>query len=206
MKKKILITACLLSFMIMKAQKESLFLVNDKQKKLLFNSGQSANLGWYTLAEKMKDTVLQKTFVSDKKKFDKEVDSLKKDGFNAKFKKENVSDLRLTLKLTAHRFFKTDTLKKDGNRSIADSIFVIKMTVNINSEKEKLNKNRAYDQKYTTLNKAKIEEKIKKYKDFTLIKYTDAGILELNLLFDKLLMINPKSFYNSFESGEREFF
>ncbi len=192
--------------MIMKAQKESLFLVNDKQKKLLFNSGQSANLGWYTLAEKMKDTVLQKTFVSDKKKFDKEVDSLKKDGFNAKFKKENVSDLRLTLKLTAHRFFKTDTLKKDGNRSIADSIFVIKMTVNINSEKEKLNKNRAYDQKYTTLNKAKIEEKIKKYKDFTLIKYTDAGILELNLLFDKLLMINPKSFYNSFESGEREFF
>ena len=207
MKKKILIPAFIFLAMVMNAQvKEGAFLVNGKQKKLFSNSGQSDNLAWYTISEKSKDTVIQKTFISSKSRFNMVMDSLKKEGFDPKLKKEKVADAILTIKLTTHRFYKTDTLKKDGGKFTVDSIFVLKAMINISSEKEKLNKTRVYDQKYTTLNQAKLEGKIKKFKDFSLVKFTDAGILELDILFEKLLMLNPKSNYNSFEPAEREFF
>jgi len=191
---------------ILSQSKDLLVLVNGKQKKIFCNSGQSANKAWYTIYEKTKDTVLQRTYIIEKNKFENTVDSLKKDGFAAKFQKENISDSKVKLKLMEHRFFKTDTVKKEPGKNKVDSIFVVKIMMNVNSEKEKLNKSRIYAQKYTSLNKAKLEEKIKKYKDFSLIKYTDAGIFELNLQFSKLLMLNPQSFYSAFESDEREFF
>jgi len=207
MKTQIFIIACIFMSAIAFGQsKDALFMVNEKQKKIFANSGQSANKAWYTIYEKTKDTVLVKTQVIEKNKFDAVVDSLKKDGFAAKFKKEKVSDLKVSPKIIEHKFFKIDTVKKASGKFTADSIFVVKIMVNINSEKEKINKNRSYDQKYTSLNKSKFEEKLKKHKDFSLIKYANADLYEFNLIFNKLSLLNPESFYSSFESGEREFF
>lgn len=206
MKTKILIIACFILNTFANAQnKDALFLVNESQKKIFCNSGQSANKAWYTIYEKSKDTVLEKTTIIDKSRFIPVTDSLQKAGFAPKFKKQKVSDAVVTLKMIEHKFHKTDTVKKAGGKFTVDSIFTVKIMANIKSEKEKINKSRIYSQKYTTVNKAKLGEKIKKYKDFSLIKYSNAEIFESELLFSKLLLITPESYFGSFDPTEKEF-
>ena len=207
MLKHILVFTCLLSSLAVLSQaKENKILVNETQKKLIYDFGSSANMTWYTICEKVKDSVLQQTFIHNKNNIKRAMDSLLKIGFVPKFRKQNISDIKVSLKLAEHKFYKTDSIKKAPGKVTVDSVFIVKIVSTIVSEKEKINKTRYYAQKYTTLNKFKLEEKIKKYKEFSLSKYTGTDIFELQFLFAKFLMVNPLSFYASFDADEKEFF
>ncbi len=181
-------------------------MINEKQKKMFCYGGQSQYRAWYSIYEKIsKDSTTEKSFVVDASKYSKVVDSLTKAEFVPNAKKQNVGGCKVTVELIGFKFYRTDSIKAGGKVTV-DSIRDARIKVTITSEKEKINKTRIYSNKYTPLTKAKLEEKLKKYKDFKLSKYGATEIYELELQFGKTFMLTPGSYFSQFESAEREFF
>lgn len=181
-------------------------MVNEKQKKMFCYGGQTKNIAWYSVYEKIsKDSTTEKSFIVPTSRYNAVADSFKKAEYVPKVKKSGVGDAKVTVEILSFRFQRTDSIKAGGKVTV-DSIREVKIKVVIKSEKEKINKTRIYSNKYTPLTQAKLEDKLKKFKDYKLNKYGATEIYELELQFGKTFGLNPASFFSQFESGEREFF
>jgi len=159
-------------------QKYEWYLVNTKQNKVFRTSGTGSKSFQYHIYDKSSaDSVLKIRYRRDNAEYKSILDSLKSTGFK-KAEKIVVMDAKLTIELLDYTFCCIDTSFNNVTPLKTDSLFKVKIKIQLSSKKEHLTKSWFYLEDYTQKSKATIEGSLTGFKSFSLIKFGKTTVYE----------------------------